>query len=185
LKRLGHFSGVIAFTTVSLSSLMLSDRVEAKEVCIKYNGSIICGELVVKPQDSRSQSKPTQESAVEKDGMRFQSKGCKRTSRDEIDCSILVTNLGDDAMRPFFSVYTTRVVEPSGNAVLSQRVSMGTESYTNGITAVLESGIPILIKFGFRGISKDGTTVTALSVTYSLPGRSDSSITIRNINISK
>jgi hypothetical protein len=182
---LRHYSSVIAFSAISLSGLVLNDQAVAKEVCIKYSGSVLCGELVAKPQNSRTQSQPAvvQGAAVEKDKMRFQSGGCNRVAKDEITCGAVVTNLGEETVTRYFTS-DTRAIELSGNAVKAVRVYQGVDQGdTSSITTSLDPGVPTMVKFLFKGVSKDATSLSALSVNYALPGSSRTTVSIRTIAI--
>jgi hypothetical protein len=183
--ELRRYGIAIAFSMVSLSGLVLTDRAVAKEVCIKYNSSVLCGELVAKPQSSRTQSQPAaaQGVAVEKDKMRFQSGGCNRVSKDEITCGAVVTNLGEETVTRYFTS-DTRAIELSGNAVKAVRVYQGVDQGdTFSITTSLDPGVSTMVKFLFKGVSKDATNLSALSVNYSLPGSNRTTVSIRNIAI--
>jgi hypothetical protein len=182
---LHRYGSVIAFSAISLSSLVLTDHAVAKEVCIKYNGSVLCGELVAKPQNSRTQPQTVvvQGASVEKDKMRFQSGGCNRISKDEITCGAVVTNLGEETVTRYFHSQT-RAIELSGNAVKAVRVYQGADRGDSGnITTSLDPGVPTMVKFLFKGISKDETSLSALSVSYSFPGNIPTTVAVRNIAI--
>jgi hypothetical protein len=180
-------SAALTLTVIPLILLGLPHGAIAKEVCVKIrSGEVVCGELVAKPQNSRTPSQPATSNgaAVEKDGMRFQSGGCKRIAKDELICGALVTNLGEEGIKPLFST-DTRVIEVNGNAVKAEFVYQGSEKGTASTIyeyIVLDPGVPTVVKFKFKGVSKDVNSLSALSVAYQINGKS-TTVAVRNIAI--
>ena len=103
--------------------------------------------------------------SVEAQDFLFNIENCRKTSSDEKQCTLLITNQVEERKLVIYGNYgrggQSRIIDSSGNEIIASRVALGKKSNRAYVSSVMLTNVPIKATIVFKGlIEKDINTIS-------------------------